>query len=389
MQNTLSYLLLVVCSGLLWLTPAQAQNKTQLQGITIYEHINFMGRSQTLGIGRYRANQLIFGDSELSAVRVPEGLRVIMYEEDDFTGFNLVLTSDAAYVGDIFNDVASSIVVESIKQSNASPSFTKNQVIIYEHMNFEGKGQLLTIGEYDEFDISIGNDALSSIQIPEGMKVILHEDFYFEGRTLELTKDTKYVGDEFNDMTSSITIERIAQNPPYSPTTTTTPSTTTTTTTTKPNTNTTTTTTPTLNSNIFVGCPTGQEDVPADNAAFEQEVLRLTNVERAKKGLPALVWDKDLARAARYHAADMFTDDYFDHNTHDKVNGREVLICRTFERIGKFGRGGAENIAINYSPEGTIRAWVNSNGHYRNMMGNYKKLGVGYYKDHWVQVFGF
>ncbi len=372
MQNTISCLF--ICLSLFWSTSSQAQYKSNNQGVTIYEHINFMGRSQTLGVGRYRASELVFGDAELSAVKVPTGLRVIMYKDDYFKGFNLVLTSDAAYVGDDFNDVASSIIVEKVSQPL---SFTKNQVVIYEHPNFKGKGQILEIDEYlemskyDVFAMSIGNNTLSSIQIPEGLKVTLYESFGFQGKKLELTSDSKYIGDAFNDKTSSIIIEKLTQKPSVPPTTTAT------------------TATPTLSSNIFVGCPSGQEEVPADNAAFEQEVLRLTNAERAKKGLPALTWDKDLARAARYHAADMFTDGYFDHNTHDKVNGREVMICRTFERIGKFGRGGAENIAINYSPEGTVKAWVNSPGHYSNMMGGYKKLGVGYYKDHWVQVFGF
>ncbi len=271
MKNTISCLF--ICLSLLWIAPLEAQYKSDNQGITIYEHINFMGRSQTLGVGRHNASQFVFGCQALSSVRIPEGFKVIMYENQNFTG-----------------------------------------------------------------------------------------------RKLELTTNKKYVGDEFNDLTSSIIVEKIAQSPSYPPTT---------------------TTKPTSSSTIFVGCPTGEEDIPADNAAYEQEVLRLTNAERAKKGLAPLVWDKDLARAARYHAADMFTDDYFDHNTHDKVNGREVMVCRTFERIGKFARGGAENIAINYSPKGTVRAWVNSPGHYRNMMGRYKKLGVGYYKNHWVQVFGF
>ena len=139
----------------------------------------------------------------------------------------------------------------------------------------------------------------------------------------------------------------------------------------------------------FVGCASGKEDISPENEKFEKEVLRLTNLERKKVGKVDLVWDESLARAARYHAADMFTDGYFEHDSYDKVNGKLTMVCPTFERIRKFGRGNAENIAINSTPASTVNAWVNSSGHYRNMTGDYKRLGVGYYKGYWVQVFGF
>ena len=145
------------------------------------------------------------------------------------------------------------------------------------------------------------------------------------------------------------------------------------------------------NNNVisFVGIPTGKENVTPQNLAFEKEVLRLTNIERAKEGLAALVWNDNLARAARYHAADMAKDGYFDHNTHDKVNGKLVEICSTFERITKFGAGSGENIASGGStPAATVLQWMNSPGHKENIMRNFTTLGVGFYDGIWVQVFG-
>ena len=145
----------------------------------------------------------------------------------------------------------------------------------------------------------------------------------------------------------------------------------------------------------FRGCASGGERVPAVNANFEKEILRLVNVERKKRGLSSLTWNAKMARAARYHAADMAHDDYFNHASFDK-GGRQV--CATFARIRKFGSGSAENIAAGgNTPAGTMRQWMNSPGHKKNILSaGAKSLGVGYYyksglknkwRHYWVQNF--
>jgi len=81
-------------------------------------------------------------------------------------------------------------------------------VVIYEHINYEGTSQELSEGRYDLETLSIDNDRLSSLTVPAGMKVTLYEHRGFRGRTKTFTQDAPYVGDEFNDITSSITVER-------------------------------------------------------------------------------------------------------------------------------------------------------------------------------------
>ena len=85
---------------------------------------------------------------------------------------------------------------------------TKNLVVIYEHANYQGENQSLSEGKYNLADINIGNDKLSSIRIPYGIKVTLFEHINFRGRRKTFTTNTKYVGDDFNDLTSSLTIEK-------------------------------------------------------------------------------------------------------------------------------------------------------------------------------------
>jgi uncharacterized protein YkwD len=143
-----------------------------------------------------------------------------------------------------------------------------------------------------------------------------------------------------------------------------------------------------VESGIFTGCPTGKEVVLADNESFEQKVFELTNLDRSKNGLSELEWNEDLARAARYHAADMYNDDYTNHHTFDNIDGNRVLVCSAFDRISRFGNGRAENITKAAVPQSAFNSWKSSKGHKENLMGAYKTIGVGYYKGYWVQVFG-
>lgn len=146
---------------------------------------------------------------------------------------------------------------------------------------------------------------------------------------------------------------------------------------------------------IFRGLPTGRENVPSHNPDFEQDVFHLVNAERRKKKLPEFQWNEDLARAARYHAADMAHDRYFNHDTHDVVEAQGKLVHKlagkTYQRLRAFHPGaGGENIAGGQQTPGDVmRSWMKSSGHRANILREDRTLlGVGYIADTWVQVFG-
>ena len=53
---------------------------------------------------------------------------------------------------------------------------------------------------------------------------------------------------------------------------------------------------------------------------------------------------------------------------------------------------GAENIAMGYgSPKAAVKGWINSPGHYRNIMSNHTYIGVGDTSEngsnYWTQQF--
>ena len=120
--------------------------------------------------------------------------------------------------------------------------------------------------------------------------------------------------------------------------------------------------------------------------AYEQEVVRLVNAERAKYGLAALEEDWELSRVARYKSQDMHDERYFSHTS--------PTYGTPFEMIRAFGlsyRAAGENIAVGYAtPAAVVAGWMASEGHRANILSSsYTKIGVGYVADgsYWTQQF--
>lgn len=89
---------------------------------------------------------------------------------------------------------------------------TSGVTTLYEHSNYGGWAVSLEEGSYDYKDIlakGIVNDQISSLRVSDGYKVTIYDDEGFKGKSKEFTSDASYVGDEMNDKTSSIKIEKI------------------------------------------------------------------------------------------------------------------------------------------------------------------------------------
>ena len=133
-----------------------------------------------------------------------------------------------------------------------------------------------------------------------------------------------------------------------------------------------------------------QTTAPAGNASYEQQVLTLTNAQRAATGCPALTWNSTLASVARAHSQDMAAKGYFDHNTLSGTTSAQRLSS-----AGYAYRLMAENIAAGQAtPSAVMTSWMGSAGHKANILNcSLKELGVGYatggpYGSYWTQDFG-
>lgn len=114
---------------------------------------------------------------------------------------------------------------------------------------------------------------------------------------------------------------------------------------------------------------------PDDRLAqsYEREIFDLANVERSKRGLVPFAWNDKLADVARLHSADMAASGYF---AHEDLKGQAPWDRATAAGITYSSYG--ENIAAG-QPNAIMahHGWLNSPGHRKNLLGDFRELGVG------------
>lgn len=139
-----------------------------------------------------------------------------------------------------------------------------------------------------------------------------------------------------------------------------------------------------------------QERLTNEPLPVKIEVANGVNMERAKRGIPALRYHPSLERSAQAHADDMIARNYF---SHENPEGE-----RSGDRIKKTGYGDmnaqecrcsyrvslGENIAKGQtSVAQVIREWMESPSHREAMLSKeYQEIGVGIAGDVWVLNFG-
>ncbi len=97
------------------------------------------------------------------------------------------------------------------------------------------------------------------------------------------------------------------------------------------------------------------------------------NAERARHGLPPLVRDATLDRFAHAKASEMAARGYFGHTDPDGVTFQDRL--RAWHWPVAYA---CENIAFDRGEKAAHAAFVNSPGHYANLMdGKVRRIGVG------------
>jgi len=133
-------------------------------------------------------------------------------------------------------------------------------------------------------------------------------------------------------------------------------------------------------------------NIPGANHTAESytyEVVKLVNQERSKVGLPPLKENWELSRVARYKSEDMIAKSYFSHTS--PTYGSPFQMMKDF---GISYQAAGENIAAGQrTPAEVVEAWMNSEGHRKNILSpTYTEIGVGYvkggsYGHYWTQMF--
>lgn len=143
------------------------------------------------------------------------------------------------------------------------------------------------------------------------------------------------------------------------------------------------TTKPTQTTTTTRRSTTAATSAPVD---YQQEVLRLVNIERAKAGKQPLSSDMNLNQAAQVRAQEIVRA-----FSHTRPDGRDCFTA--MKEAGVSYRAAGENIAMGQrTPEQVVAGWMDSDGHRENILSDrFGRLGVGYHVEngraYWVQMF--
>jgi len=112
-----------------------------------------------------------------------------------------------------------------------------------------------------------------------------------------------------------------------------------------------------------------------NNSGIADDVLKYTNEFRTSKGLSRLSSNDILSSIAQQHSENMASGKVkFGHDGFSKryANAQKQLAVKYV----------AENVAYGVSTgEDAVKLWINSEGHRKNMLGSYAKIGIGIAKD--------
>jgi len=112
------------------------------------------------------------------------------------------------------------------------------------------------------------------------------------------------------------------------------------------------------------------------DGGLDDDVLKYTNQFRKSKRLPALEMRDDLNAIARRHSENMAKGKCsFGHAGYHQ---RELQV----QKVIKLEYGMAENVAYGATTgKQVVSMWKGSSGHRKNMLGNYKYIGIGTARD--------
>ncbi|RQW80219.1 MAG: hypothetical protein EHM14_05745 [Methanothrix sp.] len=196
--------------------PAPASSKK----VIIYEKPNFLGKSQELAPGKYNAESLKLG--AVSSIKVSDGLLVTLFEKPDFKGQSKVLSDESSHLAG--GNTVSSIKIKSNGSGSSDPrqqwqisevsanlkeSIYKKTAILFQQANFQGPSQEVGLGKFDKEKLTIGEKALNSVRVAEGLKVTIYQEPGFKGGYKSFIAGDHYVGDDFKNRTSSVKVEPV------------------------------------------------------------------------------------------------------------------------------------------------------------------------------------
>lgn len=178
---------------------------------TIYTDCNYRGNSLNLQAGYYNGDKIGLLKYNISSVEIPSNLSVKVYLNDEnFSGNYYTLTGNTSCLSNTLNNRIASLIIEENGNNQNYPPSSNSSVIIYTDANYRGQSVSILPGTYSTMtQLGFPDNALSSLSVPAGYRVVLYEFENFGGKTYTITSSKSgFSFSGWNDKASSIAIYR-------------------------------------------------------------------------------------------------------------------------------------------------------------------------------------
>jgi len=165
--------------------------------VVLFRDYDYKGRSEVVSGDIADMRHTEIRNDSLSSIRVPNNCEVTLYRDTNFRGRSMELTHDQSNLGGtrVGNDSVSSIEVDCRRGHGGGHGGGNNRgVTLYRDYDYRGRSETF----YNDVPVmkgtTIGNDELSSIQVPRGCHVTLYADTEYRGRSVELYENEPELG---------------------------------------------------------------------------------------------------------------------------------------------------------------------------------------------------
>ena len=183
--------------------------------VTLHDQCNYSGRQYTLEAGSYRGYQMKIDNDRLSSIQIPAGMKVTIYEHDQFEGRSTTYTSSAGCLDASWKNMASSIIVENTY--NNQPGYGQNDYItFYNDCYSKGYSQSLRPGTYSGSQLGASKFNISSFSIYGNLRVRVYlNSENLNGASATFDANQTCLSSGYSDKIGSLIIENKPALPSY------------------------------------------------------------------------------------------------------------------------------------------------------------------------------
>ena len=183
--------------------------------VTIYTDCSYKGNSLRLAPGSYRGDQLGLLKYDISAIEIPSSLKAKVHINNEYPGDSYyTLSENISCMNSTLNNRIGSIVIEETyvnnNNNNQYQANTNERVVIFTDVSYQGQSASLLPGTYSTMaQAGFPDNALSSLTVPVGYRVVIYEFENFAGKNYTIIASKPgFIISGWNDKTSSIAVYR-------------------------------------------------------------------------------------------------------------------------------------------------------------------------------------